>query len=89
MITYKPLLSFPSIRIPVLHRVVYARTPDGMFMPEPRSARDLQVAAWLEANCCHSYYRSPGYLREKFIEFECDEDAMMFALKWPCETVSQ
>ncbi len=82
MITYKPLLSFPSVRIPVLHRVVYARTPDGMFLPYARSDRDLQVNAWLESNCRHGYYHSPGYIKEKFIQFECDEEALMFAMKW-------
>jgi hypothetical protein len=82
MITYQSLLSFPSVKIPVLHRVVYARTADGMFLPNARSDRDHLIDTWLKSNCHHSYYHSPGYIREKFIEFECDEEAMLFALKW-------
>jgi hypothetical protein len=81
-ITYKPLLSFPGINIPVLHRVVYAQTADGVYAEYQRSYKDHLVDAWLKENCRHSYYHSPGYLREKFIEFECDEDAVMFALRW-------
>ncbi len=81
-ITYKPLLSFPGINIPVLHRVVYAQTADGVYAEYQRSYKDHLVDAWLKENCRHSYYHSPGYLREKFIKFECDEDAVMFALRW-------
>jgi hypothetical protein len=81
-ITYKPLLSFPDINIPVLHRVVYAQTADGVYAEYQRSYKDHLVDAWLKENCRHSYYHSPGYLREKFIEFECDEDAVLFALRW-------
>lgn len=81
-ITYKPLLSFPGINIPVLHRVVYDKTTDGVFATYQRSYKDYLVDEWLKSNCRHSYYHSPGYLREKFIEFECDEDALMFALRW-------
>jgi hypothetical protein len=81
-ITYKPLLSFPGIEIAVLHRVVYAQTTDGVYAEYQRSYKDHLVDQWLKSNCRHSYYHSPGYLTEKFIEFECDEDAMLFALRW-------
>ena len=30
----------------------------------------------------YAYYHSPGYLQEKFIQFEDDAEAMMFALRW-------
>jgi hypothetical protein len=46
------------------------------------SYKDHLVDSWLKENCRHPYYHSPGYLRKKFIEFECDEDAMLFALRW-------
>jgi hypothetical protein len=82
MITYRSLISFPGIKIPVLHRVVYARTIEGIFPPDARSDRDRLIDTWLKSNCRYNYYRDPGYLREKFIEFECDEEAMLFALKW-------
>lgn len=73
---------FPGIKFPVLHRVVYAKTVDGVQAQYQRSYKDHLVDTWLEDNCKHPYYHSPGYLREKFIEFECDEDAFIFALTW-------
>ncbi len=82
MITYKTTDKFPGIRFPVLHRVVYAKTVDGVQAQYQRSYKDHLVNTWLEDNCKHPYYHSPGYLREKFIEFECDEDAFIFALTW-------
>lgn len=82
MITYKTNNKFPGINFPVLHRVVYAHTVDHVDAFYQRSYLDHKIDAWLEANCRSPYYRSPGYLREKFIEFECDEEALMFALKW-------
>lgn len=82
MITYKTNNKFPGVNFPVLHRVVYAHTVDHVDAFYQRSYLDHKVDAWLEANCRAPYYRSPGYLREKFIEFECDEEALLFALKW-------
>jgi hypothetical protein len=82
MITYKPLKGFPGVNIPVLHRVVYAHTVDDVLAAYQRSYKDVLVDQWLKSNCKHPYYRSPGYLREKFIEFECDEEATFFALRW-------
>jgi hypothetical protein len=82
MITYKTTDKFPGIKFPVLHRVVYAKTVDGVQAQYQHSYKDHLVNTWLEDNCKHPYYHSPGYLREKFIEFECDEDAFIFALTW-------
>ena len=79
-ITYKPLKIAPTIMVPVLHRVKYADTVDQVLSMYQRSYKDHLVDSWLKYNCKHPYYHSPGYLREKFIEFECDEDAAMFAL---------
>lgn len=79
-ITYKTSKSFPDVKIPVLHRVKYANTVDGVQAQYQRSYKDRLVDAWLKEYCQRPYYHSPGYLREKFIEFECDEDAAMFAL---------
>ena len=81
-VTYKPMRGFPGIQTPVLHRVVYAKTENDVLSMYQRSYKDYQVDEWLKANCRHPYYHSPGYLREKFIEFECDQDAVMFALRW-------
>lgn len=71
-----------TVKIPKLHRVLYARTTDGAMAAYQRSWKDVLVDAWLKDNCRSPYYHSPGYLQEKFIEFEDDEEAVMFALKW-------
>lgn len=71
-----------DIEVPVLHRVVYDRHPDGILSDYYRSYRDYQIDEWLKKNCKHNYYHGPGYLREKSIEFECDHDAALFALRW-------
>lgn len=70
------------IKFPKLHRVVYARTIDGVLAAYQRSHKDHLVDVWLKTNCRGNYYHSPGYLEEKFIEFEDDEDATFFALRW-------
>ena len=82
-VTYKTNAKFPGINFPVLHRVVYdRRVNETVPAVYQRSYKDHLVNAWLEDNCRHPYYHSPGYLHEKFIEFECDEEAVRFALKW-------
>jgi hypothetical protein len=47
-----------------------------------RSYKDHLVDQWLKDNCRSPFYHSPGYLREKFIEFEDDAEAVAFALRW-------
>jgi hypothetical protein len=81
-VTYKELDGFPGVQTPVLHRVVYAHTVDGVPAKYQQSYKDYQVFEWLEANCKGNYYRSPGWNMEKSIEFEDDEDATLFALRW-------
>ena len=79
-ITYKTVF---DLKVPILHRVVYAKTEvDYIAATYQYSLLDHQVDAWLKENCRHAYYHSPGYMREKFIEFEDDEDAVLFALRW-------
>ena len=70
------------LKMPVLHKVVYAKTVDRVQAQWQISYKDYIVNNWLEENCKHGYYHSPGYLMEKFIEFECDEEAFMFALRF-------
>lgn len=82
-VTYKTNDAFPGIKFPRLHRVTYDRRLDESIPAGyQRSLKDHHVDTWLGAHCRHPYYRSPGYIREKFIEFECDEDAVLFALRW-------
>lgn len=82
-ITYTHLwLDLPTVKVPLLHRVVYAHTFDGVPAQWQVSYKDYLVNQWLKDNCQHRYYHSPGYLTEKFVEFEDDEEAVMFALRW-------
>ena len=71
-----------GVQVPVLHKVTYAKTVDNVQAMFQRSYKDALVDTWLNENCQHPYYHSPGYLYEKFIEFEGDREAVMFALKW-------
>jgi hypothetical protein len=82
-VTYiKHKTNLGNVKVPKLHRVVYAYTFDGVPAQWQISYKDYLVNEWLKDNCQHNYYHSPGYLKEKFIEFECDEEAFMFALRW-------
>lgn len=80
-ITYKES-KYLGVRVPVLHKVKYADTVDGVQAQYQCSYLDHKVNAWLEENCKYPYYHSPGYLKEKFIEFEDDKEAFWFALRW-------
>ena len=80
-ITYKDS-KYLGVQVPVLHKIKYADTVDGVQAMFQRSYKDHLVDAWLKENCRHPYYHSPGYMYEKFIEFEDDEEAMWFALRF-------
>jgi len=71
-----------DLKFPVLHRVKYADTSDGVWAQWQVSFKDYKVNEWLKENCRSPYYHSPGYLDEKFIEFEDDVEATLFALKF-------
>jgi len=79
-VTYKELKGFPGVQIPVLHRVKYAETVDDVISMYQRSYKDYLVDEWLKENCKGNYYHNPGWMKEKFIEFEDDRDAILFAL---------
>jgi hypothetical protein len=81
-VTYKTNDAWPGVQFPVLHKVTYAKTVDGVQAQWQISYKDYKVNEWLKENCKHPYYHSPGYLEEKFIQFECDEEAALFALTW-------
>jgi hypothetical protein len=72
----------PNVQIPVLHKVAYAQTTDDIVSMYQYSFKDHQIDEWLKANCKSPYYHSPGYLREKFIQFEDDAEAFWFTLRW-------
>lgn len=65
-----------------LYKVVYAYTIDGVPAQWQISYKDYMVNQWLIENCVGRYYHSPGYLSEKFIEFENSKDATWFSLRF-------
>ena len=71
-----------TIKFKQLYKIKYADTVDGVQAQWQVSYKDYVVNEWLKTNCKSPYYHSPGYLTEKFIEFEDDKEAMMFALRW-------
>ena len=81
VVIYNHLPEFNG-KLPKLHKVVYAKTVDNAMAMYQISYKDHLVDAWLKENCRHPYYHSPGYLTEKFIEVECDKEALLFALRW-------
>jgi hypothetical protein len=82
-VTYThPFPDLPKVKVPALHRVVYDNIEYGTTKVWELSYRQLEVNRWLEANCKGRYYHGPGWREEQFIEFEDDQDAMWFALKY-------
>ena len=81
VVIYNHLPEFNG-KLPKLHKVVYAKTVDNAMAMYQISYKDHLVDAWLKENCRKPYYHSPGYLKEKFIEFEDSKDASWFALRW-------
>jgi len=71
-----------NISFPKLYKVVYAKTVDGVQAMFQRSYKDYIVDQWLEENCKHPYYHSPGWMYEKFIEFEDEKEALWFSLRF-------
>ena len=73
-ITYTTI--FDTITVPILHRVDFGTNSyiSDLYDPTLLTELDHHVDAWLKENCRHAYYHSPGYMREKFIEFEDDEE---------------
>jgi hypothetical protein len=76
------MAQYLNIKVPELYKVKYADTVDGVQAQWQISYKDYIVNEWLKENCKHRFYHSPGYLTEKFIEFEDDKEAVMFALRW-------
>lgn len=71
-----------TIKFKQLYKIKYADTIDGVLAAYQKSYKDHLVDEWLKENCKQPYYHSPGYLTEKFIEFEDEKEAMLFALRW-------
>ena len=86
-ITYKRPFMDSSTKVPILHKVCYGKSAVNAnpFLGIPYKfypRHDVAVLEWCEANCRAAWYRSPSHCDQTFIEFEDDEDAVMFALRW-------
>lgn len=87
-VTYKQPFPGLDIQVPELHKVCYGESAKGFFMPNGKPLamtypkHDAMVLEWCEENCKSAWYRSPSYHNQCFIEFENDEDATLFALRW-------
>lgn len=66
----QPFLPVSEVAVPVLHRVYYS------------ADKGENVRDWLLSNCQEPFYTSPGWVLKSFIEFEDDQDAFKFALRW-------
>lgn len=81
-ITYKSIWpELPNFKVPVLHRVDYGYSDTPQAHHE-WSLKDRHIREWCKGNCRSAFYFHPGYTREKFVQFEDDEEATVFALKW-------
>ena len=82
MITYKTI-DF-DVRIPVPHDVVLkeytTRDLIGRYKEIEDEYKDMRK--WCEQNCQSKFYFYPSWNRKFGAQFENDEDAVMFALRW-------
>lgn len=69
----------PTLKVPVLHKVYFTRYQIAEIISAIR--RIAEMRDWLEANCRAPYYVAPGWA-DNFVEFEDDQDATAFALRW-------
>jgi len=81
MITYRDA-DF-GIRIPVLHDVVLRIEPSFSLDRMSQLLEDYTVMhKWCEQNCESNFYFYPSWTGKLGAQFENDEDAVMFALRW-------
>ena len=68
-------------KVPKLHKVVW-KTRKWTGSPSYLDEKFEGMEDWLKENCKHPYYHGDVWNYECSIQFECDEDAMWFALRW-------
>ena len=72
MITYvHPWPELTNVKVPKLHRVSY----------NPKYNWG-EVQYWCKENCRSPAYTAPSWTGKQFVEFEDDEDAVVFALRF-------
>ena len=82
MITYKTLWpELPNVKVPVLHKIVYGYA-ESFETYDEWNLKDQKIRLWCQNMCSAPFYFHPGYTRKKFIQFEDDRDAVLFALWW-------
>lgn len=85
-ITYKRPFGDRTTRQVILHRVCYGEPAKEIYGPQSGfklyPLHDVAIIEWCEQNCKADWHRSPKYVDQTYIEFEDDEDAMMFSLVW-------
>ena len=71
-----PMKACPSILIPVLHDVIVREG-------EIFSRKEYEeIYKWCRDNCKEPFYIFPSWTLKIGAQFEDDEDATMFALRW-------
>ena len=82
MITYTtPWAALPEVKVPRLHRVTYGYSASFWDRYE-WNLKDRTIRAWCDEHCYAPFYFHAGYTNEKFVQFEDDQDAVLFALRW-------
>ena len=82
MITYTtPWIGLPDVKVPQLHRVTYGYSASFRDRYE-WNLKDRTIRAWCDEYCYAPFYFHAGYTNEKFVQFEDDQDAVLFALRW-------
>lgn len=74
-VTYieQDLGGWTKVKFPVLHKVCYTDNGEAGLI--------YTIDQWCKENCKGRRYHSPSW-SGNFIEFEDDEDAALFALRW-------
>lgn len=76
VVTYKKAYKGLELEVPVLHDVVI-RTGEIISRAEYEAIYD-----WCQHNCKEQFYIYPSWTNKIGCQFEDDEDATMFALRW-------
>lgn len=73
MITYQKAEGY-NLKVPVLHTVILSKEPD--------TETGFKMHYWCQQNCRAGFYGIPSWHNSPGYQFEDDEDAVLFALRW-------
>lgn len=77
-ITYTNSSLFPNIKFPVLHKIIIASSKNDS--PIVREEKFEKMRTWLMKNCKSNYYIIPSWQFVYGVQFECEEEAIMFGM---------